>query len=760
MTSYKTSETSPEAIGDKKIWDLADDLSSKLSTKKTESAKLIRQQFTKKVDDLRNHLNEVDNIFDWKKIANSEISSDFLDSIKKPRLDFIYIHWIAFFIVTTVAAGSISGSANIGTIIGMIASIFSYRWVNVKKENILRKNTKLRIMHFSHNVEGSQYPDVYNALLVDTNLIQPGVVIQEYSYSAIDRGNKNTVIGIFDLNGQPIGAGVVYLGEIVVYAFGRRDTLFKKDILNKDISILIDRENSIIFELDKVESDLIRTQTKFNVSNAKEAWKNIVLPPTILESVLRAWVLFAQQDRSAPKGILFKGPPGTGKTMIASVFAESCGANFIKLSVSDLKGEHIGSSGINVKKIWEEARSAQPSVIFVDECEGVFVKRGSDQGDSFTNEMIQTFLTEWDGIGNSENILVIGATNRADLLDDAVISRFTDVIQLNPIESHGRSELVSAIGSQIGISVNLSKSVISQMSGMSGRDIRNIFQQAQRLASPEIANEHHFIKVIEKTRGKTSIATDSNANWDSLVLDEKTKQHLKTTCLMVKESESLLAKGIPVAKTLLLYGPPGTGKTQIAKTIANEAHLTFISKTTSDIKGQYLGHAASRVSQIFETARSASPSILFIDEIDSIASARTSGTDDALKNEALTQLLQEIDGVVSQPGFVFVIAATNQIDDLDSAIISRFGNKIEIGLPNDNQIAQLITIILKNRPISEDFDINEVASKLTGKSGREIKEIISRAFNCAVQRTILEEKDIASTILTTQDIYSISSAAA
>lgn len=554
------------------------------------------------------------------------------------------------------------------------------------------------------------------------------------------------------MDGRPIAFIPISEPGGIINILEHQEFNLGSSFLGNDIEQYEARQIGLVQRWGKLESSLLSSTENFNIEDKKKAWENVVVSPDTLEHILRSWVLFSYSDKSAPKGILLKGPPGTGKSLIASIFSETSSSHFLKMSVGDLKGEHIGESGNNVRRLWEEARSNQPTIIFIDECEGVFVKRGSDQGDSFTNELVQTFLTEWDGIGKESHVLVIGATNRPDLIDDAVMSRFTDVIDLQPVSNEHRTPLIQAVARQLGITSTIPAYAMDQMGGLSGRELRNVLQQALRLAAPDEPCQAHFENALSRARGKTSTKADAGANWNSLVLDEDTKQRLKVTCHMVKDAEVLLDKGIPVTRTLLLYGPPGTGKTQIARTVANEAGVSFIARTTADFKGQYLGHAASRIAQTFETARSQSPCILFIDEIDALTSSRQSGGDDALQNEALVQLLQELDGVAEKKGFVLVVAATNCLDQIDSAILSRFSQKLEIGLPDANQRSELLRVLLANRPVVAGLNIEELANRCVDFSGRDLRELITEAFNSAVERMLAAGKSASETILLEEDI--------
>ncbi|ACK53128.1 MULTISPECIES: AAA family ATPase [Thauera] len=480
-------------------------------------------------------------------------------------------------------------------------------------------------------------------------------------------------------------------------------------------------------------------------------WADIALPADVRETLLAGLVHFAYGDAAAPRGILLKGPPGTGKSLVAQAFGDCVEATFFKCSVAELKGRHIGESAGNVRELWARAREAAPAIVFIDECEGAFPARGSDQADTFTNEVVQTFLTEWDGIGGEHRVLVIGATNRSELLDDAIVSRFTDVVELLPPQGETRRELVLAVARVVGIASPPSDEAIALFSGMSGREVRNALRQAMRLAAPAEPAVEHFREAVAKMRGKTSTRTDENACWERLVLPEPVKREFEVMTEMVRESGALQQKGIPVPRALLLYGPPGTGKTQIARTLAKEAGVAFIARSTAELKGQYLGQAASRIAQSFESARANSPAILFIDELDALTAARGSEAGDALQAEALTQLLQEMDGVRACSGLVFVVAATNRLDVIDAAVRSRFAKQIEIGIPDEAGRAELLRVLLTGRPVAEELDVATLASRTEGYSGRDLGELVATAFQRAVSRTLDAGGAAADTVLLADD---------
>jgi hypothetical protein len=189
----------------------------------------------------------------------------------------------------------------------------------------------------------------------------------------------------------------------------------------------------------------------------------------------------------------------------------------------------------------------------------------------------------------------------------------------------------------------------------------------------------------------------------------------------------------------LIMGTSGSGKTQIARTLANESGLGFLAATTADIKANFLGQSGNRVKQLFERARANAPVILFLDELDIIAPARTGGND-ALTDEIVGQLLQELDGIQSRDSEVFLLAATNHIDQIDPAVLSRFQERISIPLPDFEARERLLSVLLQKKRLA--FDVAEGARTLAamsegkGMSGRDLESWVSRAERKALPRAI------------------------
>ncbi len=182
------------------------------------------------------------------------------------------------------------------------------------------------------------------------------------------------------------------------------------------------------------------------------------------------------------------------------------------------------------------------------------------------------------------------------------------------------------------------------------------------------------------------------------------------------------------------------GKTQVAKTMAHESGLAFITASTADIKAKCVGHSGSQVKQLFDRARTNAPAIVFLDELDVIAKRRVSGVQDQHVEEIIGQLLQELDGLKAQQGHVFLLAATNHPDAIDPAILSRLPQRIDLPLPNTSARVELLKILL--RPKSLAFTLEDTCETLAAAcaqkswSGRDLRSWVERAEQRAVHRAM------------------------
>jgi transitional endoplasmic reticulum ATPase len=201
--------------------------------------------------------------------------------------------------------------------------------------------------------------------------------------------------------------------------------------------------------------------------------------------------------------------------------------------------------------------------------------------------------------------------------------------------------------------------------------------------------------------------------------------------------------GIRPPKGILLVGPPGCGKTMLAKAIATESKVNFISVKGPALLSKFVGESEQGVREVFRKARQAAPCIIFFDEIDSLVPTRASGsTDSHVADRVLSQLLTELDGIEELKG-VLVLGATNRLDMLDQAILrpGRFDEIIEIPLPDERERAEIYAVHLRGKPLCPGVDAGSLAARSTDFSGAEIESVCMKAALRAVRRTVASSKN-------------------
>lgn len=487
--------------------------------------------------------------------------------------------------------------------------------------------------------------------------------------------------------------------------------------------------------------------------------RKIGVESSTMDEMLQQIDLFRQGGAIAPRGMLLYGPSGTGKTKIGQTIAQATRCGYLKVDVPELISAGKGAVSEKVKKLWRRAFLMAPCVLFLDDCDAVF-GNGVDTFDkkSAEREFIDTFLSEWDRHQETPGkVMVLGATNRREAIEMSVLLRFNQVLEIGiPSENVRRRILVQEFV-QAGIETPVSVAMVKATAGMAGRELQQLAMRIKGLSHGQAMSDQVFAEALKSIRSKASTLTESVA-WQDVVLPMDIKQKLQYLTKKIKQSEEYAKMGLPVSKSLLLYGPPGTGKTQIARALATESGLSFMAVTTADIKKSNTGESGKMVQILFERARSQSPCLLFIDEIDIVTTARTGG--DLIGQEIVGQFLQEMDGINSRSnaGQVFVIGATNHKEQIDSAVLSRFSDQEEIGLPTLEGRTDIIALNLQKKPVA--FSIPATALKIAqateGFSGRDLYSLVNAAASCAMQRADRLQLDIEDIKVEESDFEGIS----
>ncbi len=482
----------------------------------------------------------------------------------------------------------------------------------------------------------------------------------------------------------------------------------------------------------------------------------------IIELPIRHPELFERIGIEPPNGVLLYGPPGTGKTLLAKAVASETDANFISISGPEIMSKFFGQSEENLRKLFEEAKENSPSIIFLDELDSLAPKR--DEGkNQVESRVVAQLLSLMDGLKGRGEVIVIGATNKVNNIDIALRrpGRFDREIEIKVPDSNGRFEilLIHTRGMPLGEDVNL-RLIAEKTHGFVGADIKSLCKEAAFLAIREIIPEidldepvpevvlnqlkikmSHFIEAltnIEPSALREVLITHPSETWDDVGGLREAKQELKEIVewpLKYPEFYKYMKSRPP--NGILIYGLPGTGKTLLAKALAHETEINFISVKGPEFLSKWVGESAKAVREAFRKARSTAPCIIFFDEIDAIASRRSESSDSRVTDQIVAQLLTEMDGLEELKDVV-LIAATNRPDLLDPALLrsGRFGRHIEIPLPDKNTRINIFKIHLKDRPINDKIDIESLAQELEGYSGADIEAVCEEATILAIRKGV------------------------
>lgn len=250
-----------------------------------------------------------------------------------------------------------------------------------------------------------------------------------------------------------------------------------------------------------------------------------------------------------------------------------------------------------------------------------------------------------------------------------------------------------------------------------------------------------------KTKTKPSDSKENKVRFSDVAGEEEEKQELVEIVEFLKNPKKFMRLGARIPAGVLLEGPPGTGKTLLAKAVAGEADVPFFSISGSDFVEMFVGVGASRVRDLFEQAKKAAPSIIFIDEIDAVGRRRGNGMGGGHdeREQTLNQLLVEMDGFQGDEG-VIVMAATNRSDVLDPALLrpGRFDRKILVGRPDVKGREAILRVHAKNKPLASNVDLKEIAKQTPGFVGADLENLLNEAALLAARRdrTEIDAADI------------------
>jgi transitional endoplasmic reticulum ATPase len=486
----------------------------------------------------------------------------------------------------------------------------------------------------------------------------------------------------------------------------------------------------------------------------------------MIEIPLKRPELFERLGISPPKGVLMHGPPGTGKTLLAKAVANETDAHFIAINGPEIMSKYVGGSEERLRELFEEAEENAPSIIFIDEIDAIAPKREEVSGE-VERRIVAQILTLMDGLKTRGQVVVIGATNRPDALDPAIRrpGRFDREIEIGVPDKVERKEIIQIHTRGMPLDEKVDLDEIAEVThGFVGADLESLSKEAAmrvlRRILPDIKADEEIpketlkkmivkksdfkeaLKEIQPSALREVLVQVPNVSWADIGGLEKAKQELKEAVEWpLKYPQSFEKFGIRPPRGVLIYGPPGTGKTLLAKAVATESESNFIAVKGPELLSKWVGESEKGVREVFRKARQTAPTVIFFDEIDSIASTRAgTSTDSGVTQRVVNQLLTEIDGLEELQD-VAVIAATNRVDIIDPALLrpGRFDRHIKIDDPDEKARLEIFKVHTKKMPLADDVDLKRLAKETDGYVGSDIEAVCREAVMLTLRENMKSE---------------------
>ncbi|KAI9681498.1 MAG: AAA+-type ATPase [Caeruleum heppii] len=472
-----------------------------------------------------------------------------------------------------------------------------------------------------------------------------------------------------------------------------------------------------------------------------------------------------------PHGLLLYGAPGTGKTMLLERMATMSWGHVLRMDTT-LGMRSVSDAVATVRKTFAEARTYQRCLVIIDQLDLVTCKEAGHDG---SLNVASLLIREFDSLaseGSSSQIFVAGATNRLSAIDDALRrhGRFGRGIELPVPDASAREkilksllhvprseddklitrlaerthayvgadldELVQAAGLEAAARIdNVPDSLADSLQEIEFDEDGQITGQSEHLEDnhklPSQADFDRAMLQVRPTAMREIFLEVPKVQWSDIGGQDHVKHSLKAAIERpLKNPERMRRLGIVPKKGLLLYGPPGCSKTLTAQALATEAGFNFLAVKGAELLSMYVGESERALREVFRKARAASPSVIFFDEIDALASSRDLSRSSGLN--VLTSLLNEMDGIETLKG-VMVLAATNKPELLDPALMrpGRLDTILYVGPPDLKARKDILRKHLAKMDTAADVSVDVLASRTLGHSGAEMVSICQVAGDYA-----------------------------
>ncbi len=502
--------------------------------------------------------------------------------------------------------------------------------------------------------------------------------------------------------------------------------------------------------------------------SANETFDNIADYKEVKREMMRS-IIYPIEQRGVSraynirpvKGVLLFGPPGNGKTMLMRALANEIHFGFYRIVAPNIISALPGESEKKLSQVFGIAKKNAPCILFIDEIDAIAQNRSSNEGDETHKYILTQLLEELDGFQKIERVIVVGATNRPDAIDPAILrpGRFDRSVYIPLPDSDARKEIFSMYLSKLPVSKDVDFGELAKITErFSAADIRNVCDLTAQSVAQDALESHKFLQItnanlirtIKSTKPSTRLVDverytrfkadferthnilskdagigKSVSSIDTVIGLDKPKDMIVSLMQSLAHPELAKRYGIRGVSGILMYGPPGTGKSLMMKMISRGIPgVTMVEVDTSEILRSG-NDAPAMIRDYFYRAQENKPSILFIDEIDGIVGSRDRGSE--YNSELVSEFLKQMDGMRSSTD-VMIVGATNRPFDLDPAILrpGRFDKLVYIGPPNAGDRKRMFIRFLKNAPIST-LDFDKLADMTDGFTGADIDGVCNEA---------------------------------
>lgn len=564
------------------------------------------------------------------------------------------------------------------------------------------------------------------------------------------------------MSSSPFGEDIFGSLNNLPAGFGFSDIKFRVVDTNPKQAVVITDLTEVVFNPEAVElteeSALVVTYEDIGGLHDE-----ITKVREMVELPLKHPEIFERLGIEPPKGVLLHGPPGTGKTLLAKAVASESNSHFILINGPEIMSKYYGQSEQNLRKKFEDAEKNAPSIIFIDEIDAIASKREEVQGE-VERRVVAQMLALMDGLKSRGKVVVIAATNVPNMLDPALRrpGRFDREIEIGVPSKKGRLNILKIHTRNMPLAKDVKLKAISDIThGFVGADLSALAKEAamivirrvlpdiklkeeevitQEVLEKLIISQKDFkeaLKFVKPSAMREVLVEIPNVNWGDIGGMHGVKQELiEAVDWPLKYPKSFKRLGIKPPKGILLYGAPGTGKTMLAKAVASESNANFILVKGPELLSKWVGESEKAVRKIFEKARQTAPTIIFFDEIDSLAPRRGMSSDSNVTERVVNQLLTEMDGLEDLHDVV-IVAATNRPDMLDTALLrpGRFDRIILTPVPDKEARLEIFKVHTESMPL-KGVDINSLAEDTEGYVGADIEAICREAAIFALRKDI------------------------